>query len=97
MKPKDMGASWHELSEEVLTGMQEWRLQHPKANFAEIETELDREEFERRLGAWMPFEPAQQLLVDFRKSRAWCLWAGAAPPDFYGTEPTRTPPPLMGV
>lgn len=34
-------ARWRESSEEVLTGMKEWRLQHPKATFREIETALD--------------------------------------------------------
>lgn len=32
---------WHELSEEVMTGMTEWREQHPKATLTEIEDELD--------------------------------------------------------
>lgn len=32
---------WRELAEEVITGMIEWRLQHPKATFKEIETALD--------------------------------------------------------
>jgi hypothetical protein len=32
---------WHRLSEEILTGMQEWRLQHPTATLSEIEAELD--------------------------------------------------------
>jgi hypothetical protein len=32
---------WRQLAEEVLVGMKEWRLQHPKATFAEIEQALD--------------------------------------------------------
>jgi DNA-directed RNA polymerase subunit RPC12/RpoP len=32
---------WHKLSEEVITGMKEWRLQHPTATFSEIEEALD--------------------------------------------------------
>lgn len=32
---------WQELAEEVMTGMKEWRLQHPKATFKEIEKALD--------------------------------------------------------
>jgi hypothetical protein len=32
---------WHQLTQEVMTGMREWRLQHPKATLREIETELD--------------------------------------------------------
>ena len=34
-------ARWRELTEEVLTGMKEWRLAHPKATFREIEAALD--------------------------------------------------------
>ena len=33
---------WRELSEEVLVGMQEWRVQHPKASMVEIEKEIDQ-------------------------------------------------------
>lgn len=32
---------WRELTEEVLTGMTEWRLQHPKATLRAIEAALD--------------------------------------------------------
>jgi hypothetical protein len=32
---------WQTLSLEVITGMAEWRLQHPRATFKEIETALD--------------------------------------------------------
>ena len=32
----DFDAQWHELTEDVLTGMKEWRLQHPKATFSEM-------------------------------------------------------------
>ena len=32
---------WWPLAEEVLTGMKEWRLQHPTATFSEIEAALD--------------------------------------------------------
>lgn len=32
---------WHRMSEEVLTGMREWRIKHSKATLREIETELD--------------------------------------------------------
>jgi predicted RNA-binding Zn-ribbon protein involved in translation (DUF1610 family) len=34
-------ARWRELSEEVITGMAEWRGQHPRATLSEIETALD--------------------------------------------------------
>jgi hypothetical protein len=32
---------WAALSEEVLTGMRDWRVQHPQATLREIEDELD--------------------------------------------------------
>ncbi len=32
---------WEALSHEILTGMREWRLQHPKATLPEIEAVLD--------------------------------------------------------
>ena len=31
----------HPLTEDIMTGMREWRIQHPKATLREIETELD--------------------------------------------------------
>jgi hypothetical protein len=34
-------AQWRELSEDVTTGMAEWRAQHPKATLQEIEVALD--------------------------------------------------------
>ena len=38
---KDFDRTWHELSEDVITGMKAWRLQHPRATLTEIETALD--------------------------------------------------------
>lgn len=37
----EMEARWRTLSEEVFTGMAEWRVQHPRATFNEIEAALD--------------------------------------------------------
>jgi ribosomal protein S27AE len=37
----DFDARWHELAEEVVSGLKEWRLQHPRATFSEIEQALD--------------------------------------------------------
>ena len=37
----DFEQEWHELAEDVISGMQEWRLQHPKATLCEIEAALD--------------------------------------------------------
>jgi hypothetical protein len=33
--------SWHRMTEEIMAGMREWRLAHPKATLREIEDELD--------------------------------------------------------
>ena len=41
MSENEMDRSWQQLSEEVITGMKEWRLEHPKATFVEIERTLD--------------------------------------------------------
>jgi hypothetical protein len=37
----EVEARWRELSEEVMTGMAEWRVQHPRATFSEIEAAVD--------------------------------------------------------
>lgn len=37
----ELEVRWRELAEEVMTGMKEWRLAHPKATFKEIEAALD--------------------------------------------------------
>jgi hypothetical protein len=34
-------ARWRELSEDVLSGMADWRAAHPRATFAEIEAEVE--------------------------------------------------------
>ncbi len=41
MELQDWGLTWPELSEEVVIGVKEWRLQNPAATFTEIEKELD--------------------------------------------------------
>jgi hypothetical protein len=41
MWTKETEARWQQLTEEVITGMKEWRLAHPKATFKEIEMALD--------------------------------------------------------
>jgi YgiT-type zinc finger domain-containing protein len=42
MNGEEMMKSWHVMSEEVISGMAEWRQQHPKAMFREIEEEVDK-------------------------------------------------------
>ena len=41
MDIKQAEERWREMSEEVITGLREWREQHPKATLKEIETSLD--------------------------------------------------------
>lgn len=41
MRIEDLDAGWQALSEEVMRGMKDWRVQHPKATFREIEAALD--------------------------------------------------------
>jgi len=41
MGTRDQERQWREVAEDVLTGLQEWRLQHPQATWREIEATLD--------------------------------------------------------
>ncbi len=41
MDHEDFDHAWRALSEDIFTGMYEWRLQHPKATLREIETAID--------------------------------------------------------
>ncbi len=41
MSEQSLDQSWQALSAEILTGMREWRLQHPHATLREMEGELD--------------------------------------------------------
>ena len=41
MVTSDFDQKWEKLAEEVLTGMKEWRLQHPRATLSEMEVALD--------------------------------------------------------
>jgi hypothetical protein len=38
---EEMESRWRGLAEEVIIGIKEWRLQHPKATFREIEAAVD--------------------------------------------------------
>jgi len=42
MNGEEMRKSWNGMSEEIISGIAEWRLQHPQATFREIEEEVDR-------------------------------------------------------
>lgn len=41
MAEPDWAAHWRALSEDVLSGMADWRTAHPRATFAAIEAELE--------------------------------------------------------
>ena len=41
MDAKDFDRRWNELAENVMTGMAEWRVQHPRAPLRAIEAALD--------------------------------------------------------
>lgn len=57
---------WWPLAQEVLTGMKEWRLQHPTATLTEIEAALDE-----RLGRLRA-----QMLEDAALASAAATWSG---------------------
>lgn len=41
MANREALGQWHTLTEEVISGMAEWRVQHPTATLLEIEQEVD--------------------------------------------------------
>lgn len=42
MNGEEMRKRWSGLSDEIISGMAEWRQQHPRATFREIEEEVDK-------------------------------------------------------
>ena len=42
MNSEQMRKSWNGMSEEIISGIAEWRQQHPQATFRELEAEVDR-------------------------------------------------------
>ena len=62
---------WEALSHEILTGMREWRLQHPKATLREIEVALDHHLSRLRAG----------ILQDLALQSVAADWKQAASPD----------------
>ena len=72
MRTEDLDARWHQVAEDVMTGMKEWRIAHPQATFREIEAALD--ERLARLRARM-LEDA--LLVS--RAADWEAGSGASP------------------
>lgn len=59
---------WRELSEDILTNMKEWRRNHPKATFAEIEEEVHARV--SRLEA--------QMIQDTAQESASRVWSGTS-------------------
>lgn len=41
MRGKINEQAWHRMTEEITSGMREWRAQHPKATLRQMEDELD--------------------------------------------------------
>ncbi len=41
VNPKEFDQRWNALAEDVMTGMADWRVQHPPATFRQIEAALD--------------------------------------------------------
>jgi len=50
MDTGEIAKKWQEQGFELMTGMAEWRMQHPQATLREIEAELDRRLDCRRAG-----------------------------------------------
>jgi predicted RNA-binding Zn-ribbon protein involved in translation (DUF1610 family) len=48
MKRDEVQVNWTGLSEEIMQGIGEWREQHPRATFREIEAEIDKRMSELR-------------------------------------------------
>jgi hypothetical protein len=74
MAREDWEARWRVLSEEVLTGMWDWRTAHPRATFAEIEAAVD--ERLNRLRARM----LEEVALASRAAQLQAEPAGGRPP-----------------
>jgi arylamine N-acetyltransferase len=59
-------AQWEKLAQEVLSGMKDWRVQHPRATFAEIEEAVEEQIARMRAGMleevvqWREAQAAEQ-------------------------------------
>jgi ribosomal protein S27AE len=60
-------AEWSKVSQELISGMSEWRLQHPRAPLQEIEAELDERLAKMRA----------RMLEDAAMASAAADWRGA--------------------
>jgi hypothetical protein len=68
MEPQRFDQRWQELSEEVLSGMKEWRMAHPRATWREMEAALD----EKLAGM------RARMLQDMALASAAAEWEGEA-------------------
>lgn len=64
----EFDAQWAVLAEEVLSGMKEWRLQHPKARLRQIEGALDE-----RLGKMRRWRVRRRILRRHRPASGPCV------------------------
>lgn len=67
--PFDFAARWRPLSEEIVAGIQDWRLQHPKATLREIEAAIDERLAALRARMWQDVALASQA-ADVRQTSA---------------------------
>jgi YgiT-type zinc finger domain-containing protein len=68
MNAEGMRKRWNGLSEEIISGMAEWRQQHPTATFREIEAEVDK-----RLSVLRA-----RMLSDAAMGSAFAEWVGGS-------------------
>lgn len=68
MNGEEMRKRWSGLSDQIISGMAEWRQQHTAATFREIEAEVDK-----RLSVLRA-----RMLSDAATSSAFAEWAGGS-------------------
>jgi hypothetical protein len=69
MRREEFDAQWRTAAEEAITGMKQWRLEHPQATLEEIEAALDA-----RLSGLRA-----QMLQDTAQASAAAEWTQAPP------------------
>ena len=77
----DFDREWHELAEEVISGMKEWRLAHARATLSEIERALDERLGKlrvRMLGDAAMASAAANLTAGEGRERSVCVECGKA-------------------
>lgn len=62
--------SWHEMTDEIMTGLRDWRTAHPDATLRDIERELDDRLARMRA----------RMLEDVAQAHAATTWSDADPP-----------------